>query len=164
MSPFTALSDSHTRAGGIRNWSTPQAVDHQFIEMLEVFRPGGGMAPLPETMAWFKAHQGPTADTVHAWISQREVVCLHWQSQWWLPWFQFDRKTCSPHVQMRTVLRELNAVHAPWEACRWFTLPNPWLGQRRPLEALFSDLSGVLHAASADRLIANGSSVDGHPP
>ncbi len=146
----------HERASGIRNWSTPQTVDRQFIEMLDAFRPTGGMAPMPELLAWFKANQGPTGDALLGMISERAVLCLHWQSQLWLPWFQFDSATCSPHVRMRTVMTELNAVHAPWEACRWFTLPNPWLANRTPVDVLFTDLSGVLHAASADRLIANG--------
>ena len=114
------------------------------------------VAPLAEVVHWFGAHQGPGGAALQDWIGRRMVLSLHWQAQWWLPWFQFNRTSCTPHVQLRTVLRELNAVHAPWEACRWFTLPNPWLSDRRPVDMLLHDLSGVLDAAHADRLIANG--------
>jgi hypothetical protein len=142
--------------GGTRDWSTASTVDRQFIDMLEVFRNSGGLAPVAEVTAWFRDHRGPTGPELQDWIHQRTVLCLTWQSQLWLPWFQFNRATCAPHVQVCTVLRELQAVHAPWEACRWFTLPNPWLEQGLPVDRVLHDLSGVLHAATADRLIANG--------
>jgi len=139
-----------------REWSTPSTVDQQFVAMLQAFRPSGGLVPLTEVVQWFEAHKGPSGAELQGWISRRMVLCLHWQAQLWLPWFQFNRASCTPHVQLRTVLGELNAVHAPWEACRWFTQPNPWLGHRPPVDRLLHDLSGVLDAAHADRLIANG--------
>lgn len=145
-----------TSDDGTREWSSPSTVDQQFIDMLDAFRPSGGLVPQAEVVQWLEKHRGPGAAQLQDWIGRRLVLCLHWQSQLWLPWFQFNRASCTPHVQLRTVLNELNAVHAPWEACRWFTLPNPWLGHRRPVNVLLHDLSGVLDAAHADRLIANG--------
>ena len=156
MNTTLAPAVRETSDCGTREWSTPATVDQQFVGMLEAFRSSGGLVPLAEVVQWFRAHQGPGGAALQEWISRRMVLSLHWQAQWWLPWFQFNRTSCTPHVQLYTVLSELNAVHAPWEACRWFTLPNPWLGDRRPVDMLLHDLSGVLDAAHADRLIANG--------
>lgn len=156
MNMSLAPAVRETSDSGTREWSTPTAVDRQFVAMLQAFRPSGGLVPLKEVTEWFEAHQGPGGAELQDWIRRRMVLSLHWQAQCWLPWFQFNRTSCTPHVQLRTVLNELNAVHAPWEACRWFTLPNPWLGRHRPVDMLLSDLSGVLDAAHADRLIANG--------
>jgi len=124
--------------------------------MLQMYRPTGGVAPIAEVRGWLKGYAGPARDSVDTWIVKREALCFEWQSRAWLPWFQFDRHTMAPHMPLRAVLAELNAVHDPWEVANWFALPNPWLGQRVPVETLLSDLPGVLHAARADCVIANG--------
>lgn len=114
--PVRETSDCRTR-----EWSTPSTVDQQFVSMLQAFRPSGGLVPLTEVVQCFEAHEGPSGAELQGWISRRMVLCLHCQAQLWLPWFQFNRASRTPHIQLRTVLGELNAVHAPWEACRWFT-------------------------------------------
>ena len=38
----------------------------------------------------------------------------------------------------------------------WFSQPNHWLRNRRPVDVLDVSLTAVLRAARADRFIANG--------
>ena len=137
-------------------WSPRGTVDRQFIHMMEMFRPTGGLAPIAEVRYWLQDGTGPSEQPLDRWIQSRAVICIGWQSQQWLPWFQFSRKTRAPHVQLRCLLDELGQVHQPWETARWFAQANPWLGDRPPVQCLLSDLPGVLHAACADSVIANG--------
>ena len=138
-------------------WSQPAAVDRQFIHLLEMFRPSGGLASLTEVRHWLAAGDAATRKPLEDWICTRRVVCFEWQQRTWLPWFQFNRHTLAPHVQLHPVLVELNAVHQPWEVACWFAQANPWLHDQAPVDCLLSNLSGVLHAARADSVIANGS-------
>jgi hypothetical protein len=138
-------------------WSPPGTADRQFVHMLEQFRPTGGLAPIAEVRRTLMDNDGPARDRLEHWIETRAVICFEWQSRRWIPWFQFSRKTMEPHSQLRQVLAELNEVHQPWDVAHWFAQANPWLRGQTPVDCLLSDLPGVLQAAGADRLIANGS-------
>lgn len=130
--------------------------DHHFLSMLDSYRDSGGLARTTEVVARFKCRYGPNVATLTHWIVDREVICFAWQSQTWIPWFQFDRFDMTPREELRPVFAELASVYDPWEMGNWFARPNPWLADRPPVEALVSDLPAVLHAARADRFIANG--------
>ena len=84
------------------------------------------------------------------------MICFQWQAEPWLPLFQFSRFDMAPQRQLRPVFEELTSVYDPWEMGAWFVRPNPWLAQRMPIDMLLADLSAVLHAARAERFIANG--------
>ena len=169
MSPtFSAMLNTHTHTHPPTNparhaandpqlpWSPRGTVDRQFIHMMDMFRPTGGLAPIAEVRHWLQDDKDLPGRSLDAWIRSRAVICIDWQSRRWLPWFQFNRKTLAPHTQLRCVLHALDQVHQPWEAACWFAQPNPWLGGRSPVHCLLSDLPGVLHAARADSVIANG--------
>lgn len=140
-------------------WSPQATVDQQFIHMLEKFRPTGGLASLAELRLVLRPDGGPQRNALDDWIRTRAVICFEWQTRTWLPWFQFDRKSLTPHAPLRRVLAELNAVHLPWDVACWFAQPNPWLHDQAPVDCLVTDLPGVLHAARADSVIANGRSA-----
>lgn len=130
--------------------------DHQFLAMLDAYRSKGGLAHPHEVTARLERRGHPDRTLLRTWIDKREVICFEWQSQAWLPLFQFSRSDMMPHRQLRPVFAELTSVYDPWEMGNWFVRPNPWLVHRMPLDVLLSDLSAVLHAARADRFIANG--------
>ena len=139
--------------------STPQAVmDQQFVQMLDIFRPSGGLASIPELRHALQAVGGAQHNALDGWIRARSVICFEWQTRSWLPWFQFNRKTLVPHAPLQRVLAELNAVHEPWDVACWFAQANPSLQGHAPVDCLLSDLRGVLHAACVDSVIANGRS------
>jgi hypothetical protein len=139
-------------------WSPPGTADRQFVDMLEQFRPTGGLAPIAEVCRALMDEEGLAHERLEHWIENRAVICFEWQSRRWIPWFQFSRKTKQPHRQLRELLAELNAVHQPFGVAHWFAQAHPWLGGRTPVHSLVADLPGVLQAARADRLIANGPS------
>lgn len=157
---------SVTRDLGVQYAYTPQncpyqrelerRADDQFMGMLEAFRGTGGLARKEEVEAHFKAHNGPNADMLELWIFRRRVICFNWQSQAWLPWFQFNSFTLEPHAQLQALFEELADVYEPLEMADWFAQPNPWLADRAPVDTLLNDLTAVMHAARADRYIANG--------
>lgn len=130
--------------------------DHQFVAMLNSYRGSGGLAREHEVLALFKRRCGPDLATLASWIGERKVICFEWQSQTWLPWFQFNRFDMAPQPELGQVFAELTAVYGPWELANWFAQPNPWLADRIPVDTLVSDLPAVLRAARADRFIANG--------
>ena len=130
--------------------------NHQFVAMLDAYQATGGVARVEEVVELFKSREGPSVGMLAAWIERREVICFEWHADIWLPWFQFHRIELLPHPQLTPVFAELTSVYDAWEMANWFARRNPWLADRSPVSALVSDLPAVLHAARADRFIANG--------
>lgn len=131
-------------------------IDLQFIALLDAYRPSGGLARTQETLELFMRRDGPDLATVARWMTQREVVCLDWNVQSWMPNFQWDLVNMAPLPQLAPVLVELNAVYSHWALAAWFAQPNPWLEGERPAEILVSHAADVLNAARADRFVALG--------
>lgn len=130
--------------------------DHQFVALLNSYRDSGGLARAPEVVALLNRRGGTDLPTLASWIVKREVICLEWQSQAWLPWFQFNRLDMTQQPGLGPVLAELSPVFDPWELASWFAQPNAWLGDRTPAAMLGLDLQVVLNASRADRFIAKG--------
>lgn len=133
-----------------------ERVDDQFITMLNAYRGSGGLARAPEVRALFKRCGGPDVATLVKWIVRREVICFEWESQPWLPLFQFDRLHLRPDARLRPLFSELTCIYDQWDIANWFARPNAWLLERTPVDALPSDFSAVLDAARAERFVANG--------
>jgi hypothetical protein len=142
----------------VRGGAAPVAlgVDLQFIALLDSYRPSGGLARAQEALELFTRRCGPDLATVARWMAQREVLCLDWHAQSWMPMFQFNWVDMAPLPQLAPVLAELNPVYSPWALAAWFAQPNAWLDGQRPAEVLASNPEGVLNAARADRFMAMG--------
>jgi hypothetical protein len=123
--------------------------------MLESYRGSGGLARAQEVVALSKRCGGPDVAMLGSWIAERAVICFDWQSQTWLPLFQFNAFDMTRQPELRPVFAELTSVYDAWELANWFVQPNPWLANRIPVDTFASDLSAVLHAARADRFVAN---------
>lgn len=130
--------------------------DHQFVALLDSYRSSGGLARAQEVIALFKCRCGPDAATLASFIVERKVISFEWQSQTWIPLFQFNRFDMTPQPELGQVLAELGCVYDSWELASWFARPNPWISDRIPVDELVCDLPGVLLAARSDRYIANG--------
>lgn len=89
-------------------------------------------------------------------VGKGEVFGFEWQHALWIPMFQFDLDDLSVREQPRQVRVELEGHFAGWDVADWFVQRNVWLGRRRPVDLLSSDLPAVLQAARADRFIAAG--------
>jgi hypothetical protein len=159
MPPFAMpLSVSFTPHFSACDCRAPVAlgVDFQFIALLDAYRPSGGLARAQEMLELFMHRGGPDTATVARWMVRREVLCLDWHAQSWMPVFQFGVANMAPLPQLAPVLAELNPVYPPWALMAWFAQPNPWLEGERPADVLVSDAAGVLNAARADRFVAKG--------
>lgn len=130
--------------------------DQRFIAMLDGYRASGGLAREHEVLALSKCRGGPDAATLAHWVALRKVISFEWQSQTWLPLFQFTRLDMQPQVELARVLAELTPVCDAWELATWFAQPNPWLADRTPVDTMATDLPALLNAARAERFVANG--------
>ena len=130
--------------------------DDEFVAMLDAYRSSGGLARAPEVIALFKRCQGPSVATLASWIAERDVICFEWDTQAWLPLFQFDRRLLRPDPQLQPVFAELTCVYDQWDIGAWFARPNRWLGDCTPVDVRVFDLPAVLHAARADRFVIQG--------
>lgn len=139
-----------------RAWSPKLHPDRQFVAMLDAYRRSGGLARADEVLAMFRRCHGPDTSMLARWIVAREVICFEWQSQSWLPIFQFERLHCNPESSLRSIFIELTCVYNQWDMAVWFARPNQWLGDRSPVDAWPIDLPAVVEAARADRFVANG--------
>ena len=133
-----------------------RARDHQFIAMLDAYRSSGGLARAQEILAMFKRCGGPGVSALARWVVSRELICFEWQAQTWLPVFQFNRRDLTPDLRLRPVFAELTQIYDSWEVATWFSVPNPWLAQRAPVDTLRRDHDAVLEAARAERFALSG--------
>jgi len=142
--------------GGAAVHESPRPPYQQFVRMRDAFYVTGGLAPTDEVLVQLQTRHRHASELLAQWIDERQVICFEWQLRDWIPWFQFNRHSMAPHPQLQPVFTELNAVYDAWELGHWFATPNPWLASQLPVVALMTDLPAVLHAARADRFIANG--------
>ena len=128
--------------------------DKEFVQMLDGFRSSGGLARLREVAELCACRGGADISVLSASLARKEIICVEWQSEGWLPLFQFDPVNMSIRPQIEPVVAELSCIYAPWDLAFWFSQPNPWLACRTPADSLLTDLATVLQAARADRFVA----------
>lgn len=128
--------------------------DKEFVQMLDGFRGSGGLARLSEVAELCARRGGPDLSVLSASLARKEIICVEWQSEGWLPLFQFDPVNMTIRPQIEPVVAELSCIYSPWDLAFWFSQPNPWLACRTPADSLLTDLATVLQAARADRFVA----------
>ena len=95
-------------------------LDEQFIGMLNGYRGSGGLARPPEVLALFNRWRGADAATLERCIVDREVICFEWQSQPWIPMFQFDRLCLGPNVKPTLVFGRYALIErVRWQPATW---------------------------------------------
>ena len=154
-SPNSSVMEHASDREGCSHCGQDGRTDHQFVAMLNSYRASGGLARAQEVVAMFKRREGPDVATLKTWIACREVICFEWESQSWLPWFQFKVADMQPHQDLGKVLTELTPVYDPWELANWFSRPNPWLSDQTPVDTIALNLPDVLNAARAARFIGS---------
>ena len=130
--------------------------DTEFVQMLDGFRSSGGLARLREVSELCALRGGPSIDMLATSLARKEIICVEWQSQGWLPLFQFDPVDMTVRPQIQPVVAELSCIYSPWDLAFWFSQPNAWLGCNIPADSLLTDLDTVVQAARADRFVASG--------
>jgi hypothetical protein len=130
--------------------------DRIFVEMLAAYRRSGGIGRL-DALTRLAGHGGEEAlPSVLQQIASASVFSFEWQQVFWVPMFQFGTPGLVPKDSVAEVLAELADVFDGWSLATWFSLPNCWLKDQRPVDLLDSQRALVLAAARVDRFIANG--------
>jgi hypothetical protein len=128
--------------------------DAEFVAMLDGYRPSGGLARAEEVMTLLECHGDLSVATLARWIVERSVISFEWQSQTWLPWFQFHRAGMTRVRGLAPVLAELSAAFDCWELAHWFVRPNSFLAGRMPVELMRCDPDAVFDASRVERFVA----------
>ncbi len=124
--------------------------------LLAAFRSTGGVVRGDElAMMLEDLKMGDVASLGRA-MASREICSFQWRSAFWVPMFQFDLESLSFKHGPRKILGELTDVFDEWMLTAWFAQPNSWLGGRKPVDLLGSNLPAVHDAARADRYVAVG--------
>ena len=89
-------------------------------------------------------------------ISSGAVFGFTWREVFWIPMFQFELRDLSINAAPQAVVAELAGSYTGWSLASWFSAPNSWLQDCRPVDLLNTDLPAVLGAARADRFVVNG--------
>ena len=130
----------------------PASPDEAFIEMLRAYRRSGGIAREVEVLRKWPRRSALTSGPD---LFCAPVICFEWAGVFWLPRFQFAGEDLDPRPGPAQVVSELASVFDGWEMALWFSLPNLWIGDARPIDLLDECFASVLGAARADRFIAN---------
>jgi hypothetical protein len=116
----------------------------------------GGIARRNDLARWMEGlHCGDLVSLTQG-IAMGEVLGFDWRHTAWVPMFQFDPVSLALRPEPRQVLAALAGAFDGWSLACWFTQPNTWLLDCRPVDLLHSDLPAVLKAARKDRFIAEG--------
>ncbi len=130
--------------------------DRDFAGMREAYRASGGTVRRDALARVLHGAEGAHDATLGKLLVTHDVFSFEWREVHWVPMFQFDMRDMSVRPRPQRVIAELAEVFDGWALAMWFSQPNHWLRQRRPVEVLDSSLTGVLAAARADRFIASG--------
>lgn len=136
--------------------SWPTESDARAGDVLAAFARSGGVADCNEIMLMLRRRTSQPISMLGRWIVEQRVVSFEWRGDLVLPLFQFDRADMGVRVPVTAVLGELDGAFDDWELATWFALPNAWLDDRAPLDAIDDDPEAVRQAARADRFIARG--------
>jgi hypothetical protein len=137
-----ALSDSPSSAG--------------FVAMLAAYRASGGTARGDDLARLLQDRQHGGYVSLARLIATRKVFSFEWRNTYWVPMFQFDLSDLSLRPGPQQVMAELNTEFDDWRLAMWFTQPNAWLHDDKPVDLLHTQLQFVIEAARADRFIAAG--------
>jgi len=125
-------------------------------EVLAAFARTGGLASCANAALMLRRRTSQPVSMLGRWIVERRVVSFVWRGELLLPMFKFDRADMGVRAAVGAVLDELDGTFDDWDLATWFALPNAWLGDQAPVDAIDRDADAVRHAARADRFIARG--------
>ncbi len=127
-----------------------------FDAMVGAYKTSGGTARADDLALLMEEKRKGNFVSLARRIVSRDIFSFEWQSHLWVPMFQFHPHDLSIKQEVRRVVHELATVLDNWTLAQWFTQPNAWLKNRRPVDLVDSHFSDVLHAARADRFVAAG--------
>jgi hypothetical protein len=138
---------------------TPGA-DADFSRLSQGYQCSGGLVGADQLAGLMRHGAAPMVSQpisqLARWIVARQVVCVPWRAQTWLPLFQFGDGRACLRPGLAAVMGELGDVFDDWELAMWFALGNSSLGGAAPADRLAAHPVEVWQAARTDRFIATG--------
>lgn len=124
--------------------------------LMVAFRTTGGIVRGDELALMLQQLKMGDVASLGRAMATGEICSFQWRSAFWIPMFQFDLDNLFFKHGLRKIMREFNGVFDGWMLTAWFAQPNSWLGGRKPVDLLASNLPAVHEAARADRFVAVG--------
>ena len=128
-------------------------MDVLFIQLLDAYRPSGGMARRSEVALYMGRRRQDSVVRLEHCLQHRLLVAIDWHSQTWLPMFQFVSSDGSLREEVSRPCAELSSVMDDWELASWFVQPQCALQHRPPLQLLNTQPGLVLDAARQERFV-----------
>lgn len=135
----------------------PRSVDCRMTAMRTAFEASGGLLTVGELANGSEPHRKIRFAQIAKGIAAREIIGFMWQSEPWVPMFQFDTQSrLQPRPALQPLFRLLVPLYDAWEMANWFARPNQWLSGLKPVDACVSRLQAVLDVAHLEHFIATG--------
>ena len=125
-----------------------------FNAIISAYLLNGGTASADDLELMLEEKRKGRFVSVARQILLRDIFSFEWQNQYWVPMFQFYPQDLTVKREVMRVVHELTAVLDNWALALWFTEPNPWLKNRRPVDMMDRHFLEVLNAARANRFVA----------
>jgi hypothetical protein len=138
--------------GMIAGWQDELA----FKTLALSYRSSGGIARGDDLGRMLADHGPATFISLAKLLEDEAIFGFDWNATLWIPMFQFEPSDLSLKAEPGRVRAELGEEFDGWTVSAWFVEPNLWLGQRRPIDLLESEIGAVIHAARGDRFVAAG--------
>jgi hypothetical protein len=130
-----------------------RALDLLFVELLDAYRPSGGLARYTEVTMRMTRRRSDGVTWLESCLRHRRLVAIDWHSELWLPLFQFAAPDMSLREDAHRLCAELNGVMDGWDLAAWFIQPQCLLQYRSPLELLGTQPGSVLDAARQEHFV-----------
>lgn len=89
------------------------------------------------------------AALAHRWRQEGRIFSVNYEGATLFPAFQFDSEG-RPRPIIAEVIRTLTDKTSDWGLALWFTAPNGWLDDQRPVDLLGSDPDSVVRAVERE--------------
>jgi hypothetical protein len=129
------------------------ARERRFAALNAALARQGGCLPADQLCGLMRAHWDQPLSRLARWIASRDLVSVSWQSQIWVPLFQFECPSLDRRAAACDVVRALRSVYDDWELAEWFVRPHDLLSGNSPATRIACDPRGVTEAARRDRFI-----------
>ena len=127
-----------------------------FIALTRAYEATGGIMSGDDLGRSLDEHRRGDLISLARLIVAGGIFSFRWHDAFWVPMFQFDPGDLSIKAGPRQVVAELVHNLDDWSMATWFAWPNSRLHGRKPVDVLDTNLSGVLEAARARRVVAGG--------
>ncbi len=143
----------------------PSSTEYRLAEMRMAFAASGGLLTVGELANGNDPVSQARFAQIAKGISTREIIGFMWQSEPWVPMFQFEAQSrLLPRRALQPLFQLLVPLYDAWEMANWFARPNQWLSGLRPVDQCTNHLEAVLDVAHLEYFIATGQASQQDPP